>query len=171
MLRLSHQLLIIILFSLVGCGYQLQKPLVISDHRQAIFIDGDRLLALKLKKHLRSQGVIVSDTLSNANSRITIAVIERDSRNLTLSDDSRVGQTAHSLSVTVEWLSLQKSDISLQPISTSVILAPTSVHAELVQLQNPDNVAAQQSTKERLQQQLGDRIIAKMLHIIRLNNR
>ena len=171
MLRLSHQLLIILLFCLVGCGYQLQKPLVISDHRQAIFIDGDRLLALKLKKQLRSQGIIVSDTLSNANSRITIAVIERDSRNLTLSDDSREGQTAHNLSVTIEWLSLQKSDISLQPISTSVILPPTSVHAELVQLQNPDNVAAQQSTKERLQQQLGDRIIAKMLHIIRLNNR
>jgi hypothetical protein len=38
-------------------------------------------------------------------------------------------------------------------------------------LQNPDNVAAQQSTKERLQQQLGDRIIAKILHIIRLNSR
>ena len=169
MLRLSHQLLIILFFCLVGCGYQLQKPLVISDHRQAIFIDGDRLLALKLKKQLRSQGIIVSDTLGNANN-IILAVIERGSRNLTLSADSRDGQTAHRLSVTIEWLSLQKSDISSQPITTSVILPPTSVHAELVQLQNPDNVAAQQSTKERLQQQLSDRIIVKILHIIRLNS-
>ena len=70
MLRLSHQLLIILFFYLVGCGYQLQKPLVISDHRQAIFIDGDRLLALKLKKQLRRQGIIISDTLGNANSRL-----------------------------------------------------------------------------------------------------
>ena len=171
MLRLSYQPLIILLFCLVGCGYQLQKPLVINDHRQAIFIDGDRLLALKLKKQLRSQGIIVCDTLGNAKSRITLAVIERDSRNLTLRDDSRDGQKAHRLSVTIEWLSLQKSEISSQPISTSVILPPTSVRAELVQLQNPDNVAAQQSTKERIEQQLGDRIIAKILHIIRLNSR
>jgi outer membrane lipopolysaccharide assembly protein LptE/RlpB len=171
MLRLSHQLFIILLFCLVGCGYQLQKPLVISDHRQAIFIDGDRSLALKLKKQLRSQGINVSDSLSNASSRITLAVIERNSRNLTLSADSRDAQTAHRLSVSIEWLSLRKHDISLQPISTSVILSTTSVHAELVQLQNPDNVAAQQSTKERIQQQLGDRIIAKILHIIRLNSR
>ena len=73
--RLSQQLLIILLFCLVGCGYHLQKPLVISDHRQAIFIDGDGLLALKLKKQLRSQGTIVSDALSDANSRITLDVI------------------------------------------------------------------------------------------------
>lgn len=169
MLRLSHQLFIILLFCLVGCGYQLQKPLVISDHRQAIFIDGDRSLALKLKKQLRSQGINVSDSLSNASSRITLAVIERDSRNLTLSADSRDAQTAHRLSVSIEWLSLRKHDISSQ--TTLVILPSTSVHAELVQLQNPDNVAAQQSTKERLQQQLGDRITAKILHIIRLNSR
>ena len=169
--RLSQQLLIILLFCLVGCGYHLQKPLVISDHRQAIFIDGDGLLALKLKKQLRSQGTIVSDALSDANSRITLDVIERGSRNLTLSADSRDGQKVHRLSVTIEWLSLQKSDISSQIITTSVILPPTSVHAELVQLQNPDNVAAQQSTKERLLLQLGDRIIAKILHIIRINSR
>ena len=168
MLRLSHQLLIILMFCLVGCGYQLQKTLVISDHRQAIFIDGDRLLALKLTKQLRSQGIIVSDSLSNANSRITLAIIERDSRNLTLSADNRDAQAVHRLSVSIEWLSLQKSDTSLQ--STSVIVPPISVHAELVQLQNPDNIAAQQSTKERLQQQLADRIIAKILHIIRLNS-
>ena len=171
MFRSSHLLLIIIFFCLVGCGYQLQKPLEISDHRQAIFIEGDRLLALKLKKQLRSRGIIVSDALSNANSRITITIIERDSRNLTLSADSRDGQTAHRLSVTIEWLSLEKSDISSQPMTTSVILPPTNVYAELVQLQNPDNVAAQQSTKERLLLQLGDRIIAKILHIIRINSR
>ncbi|MDG2473620.1 MAG: hypothetical protein P8M71_10985 [Pseudomonadales bacterium] len=169
MLRLSHQLFIILLFCLVGCGYQLQKPLVISDHRQAIFIEGDRLLTVKLKKQLRSQGIIVSDTLSTANSRITLAVIERDSRNLTLSADSRDAHTAHRLSVSIEWLSLRKHDISSQ--TALVILPSTTVHAELVQLQNPDNVAAQQSTKERLQQQLGDRITAKILHIIRLNSR
>ena len=171
MFRLSHQLLVILLFFLVGCGYQLQKPLEISDDRQAIFIDGNRLLALKLKKQLRSRGIIVSDALSNSNSRITLTVIERDSRNLTLSADGRDGQTAHRLSVSIEWLFLQKSDIPSQPITTSVILPPTNVHAELIQLQNPDNVAAQQSTKERLQQQLGDRIITEILHIIRFNSR
>ena len=165
--KVSHQLLILTLLCLAGCGYQLQKPLAISEHKQAIFIDGDRLLTLELKKYLRSQGVIVSDALSNASSHISLRVINHDSRNITLSAEGRDAQSAHRLSVSIEWLSLQKNSTS-QP-SKSVILAPTPLHAELIQMQNPDNIAAQQSTKERTLEQLRARIIAKILNIIRLN--
>lgn len=168
MMRLPHQLLILILLCLASCGYQLQKPLTISDHRQAIFIDGDRLLVLNLKKQLRNQGIVISNDISNANSRIKLSIVERESRNIALSAEGRDAQSLHRLTVSIEWLSLQKINAAALPL-TPIILASTNIYAESIQLKNPDNITAQQSTHDRIQEQLSERIINKILNIIRLN--
>lgn len=155
-------IIVVIALLLTACGYQLQKPIAMDDNTQPVYVDGDRLLSLALKQQLRSNGIALVSNASSANSIITVALVDNDSRSYSVSVDARDAEALRSMAASIEWHRIATSESS-----DRTLIQKTIVDAEVVQIQNPDNVAAQNSEGEILVRELRERLIEKMISLIR----
>ena len=146
---------------LSACGYQLQKPLSIEADIQPVYVEGDRLISLALKQQLRANGITLSKTASSANSIMNVSLINSDSRSYSLSIDARDAEVLRSMTASLEWHRTTSNSSERQ------ILEKATVSAEVVQVNNPDNFAAQDSESEILVNELRDRLTEKMISLIR----
>ena len=147
---------------LTACGYQLQKPIAVDDNTQPVYVDGDRLLSLALKQQLRSNGIALASNSSNANSIITVVVVDNENRSYSVSADARDAEALRSMTASIEW-----HRIIGGKNSNRTLIQKTIVDAEVVQIKNPDNVAAQNSEGEILVRELRERLVEKMVSLIR----
>ena len=161
-LTIKATLIAVITLLLTACGYQLQKPITIDDSIQPVYIDGDRLMSLALKQQLRSNGIALANNSSTANSIITVAVIDNESRSYSVSADARDAEVLRSMAASIEW-----HRITGGKNSNRTLIQKTKVDAEVVQIKNPDNVAAQNSEGEILVRELRERLVEKMVSLIR----
>ena len=155
-------IIVVIALLLTACGYQLQKPIAMDDNTQPVYVDGDRLLSLALKQQLRSNGIALVSNASSANSIITVALVDNDSRSYSVSVDARDAEAVRSMAASIEWHRIATSESS-----DRTLIQKTIVDAEVVQIQNPDNVAAQNSEGEILVRELRERLVEKMISLIR----
>jgi len=132
------------------------------DNTQPVYVDGDRLLSLALKQQLRSNGIALVSNASSANSIITVALVDNDSRSYSVSVDARDAEALRSMAASIEWHRIATSESS-----DRTLIQKTIVDAEVVQIQNPDNVAAQNSEGEILVRELRERLVEKMISLIR----
>ena len=162
--RLTIKVTIIatIMLLLTACGYQLQKPIAVDDNTQPVYVEGDRLLSIALKQQLRSNGITLANNASSANSIITVALIDNDSRSYSVSIDARDAEALRSMVASIEWHRIATSEND-----DRTLIPKTAVDAEVVQIQNPDNVAAQNSEGEILVRELRERLVEKMISLIR----
>ncbi len=162
--RLTIKVTIIaaIMLLLTACGYQLQKPIAVDDNTQPVYVDGDRLLSLALKQQLRSNGIALASNSSNANSIITVVVVDNENRSYSVSADARDAEALRSMTASIEW-----HRIIGGKNSNRTLIQKTIVDAEVVQIKNPDNVAAQNSEGEILVRELRERLVEKMVSLIR----
>ena len=162
--RLTIKVTIIaaIMLLLTACGYQLQKPIAMDDNTQPVYVEGDRLLSLALKQQLRSNGIALVSNASSASSIITVALVDNESRSYSVSVDARDAEALHSMAASIEWHRIATSEGS-----DRTLIQKTVVDAEVVQIQNPDNVAAQKSEGEILVRELRERLVEKMISLIR----
>ena len=162
--RLTIKVTIIatIMLLLTACGYQLQKPIAVDDNTQPVYVEGDRLLSIALKQQLRSNGITLANNASSANSIITVALIDNDSRSYSVSIDARDAEALRSMVASIEWHRIATSEND-----DRILIPKTAVDAEVVQIQNPDNVAAQNSEGEILVRELRERLVEKMISLIR----
>ena len=162
--RLTIKVTIIatIMLLLTACGYQLQKPIAVDDNTQPVYVEGDRLLSIALKQQLRSNGITLASNASSANSIITVALIDNDSRSYSVSIDARDAEALRSMVASIEWHRIATSEND-----DRILIPKTAVDAEVVQIQNPDNVAAQNSEGEILVRELRERLVEKMISLIR----
>ena len=138
-------IIVVIALLLTACGYQLQKPIAMDDNTQPVYVDGDRLLSLALKQQLRSNGIALVSNASSANSIITVALVDNDSRSYSVSVDARDAEALRSMAASIEWHRIATSESS-----DRTLIQKTIVDAEVVQIQKPENVAAQNSEGELL---------------------
>ena len=96
-------IIVVIALLLTACGYQLQKPIAMDDNTQPVYVDGDRLLSLALKQQLRSNGIALVSNASSANSIITVALVDNDSRSYSVSIDARDAEALRSMAASIEW--------------------------------------------------------------------
>ena len=155
-------IIVVIALLLTACGYQLQKPIAMDDNTQPVYVDGDRLLSLALKQQLRSNGIALVSNASSANSIITVALVDNDSRSYSVSVDARDAEALRSMAASIEWHRIATSESS-----DRTLIQKTIIDAEVVQIQNPDNVAAQNSEGEILVRELRERLVEKMISLIR----
>ena len=162
--RLTTKLAIIaaITLLLTACGYQLQKPIAMDDNTQPVYVEGDRLLSLTLKQQLRSNGIELVSNSSSASSIITVALVDNESRSYSLSVDARDAEVLRSMAASIEWHRIATSGNSDRTLIQKIV-----VDAEVVQIKNPDNVAAQNSESEILVRELRERLVEKMINLIR----
>ena len=161
-LTIKATLIAVITLLLTACGYQLQKPITIDDSIQPVYIDGDRLMSLALKQQLRSNGIALATNSSTANSIITIVVVDDENRSYSVSADARDAEVLRSMAASIEWHRIIGSKNS-----NRTLIQKTIVDAEVVQIKNPDNVAAQNSEGEILVRELRERLVEKMVSLIR----
>lgn len=147
------QALLILLVA--SCGYQLQKPLIIDDELQPIYISGDLLLSRALKRKLQEQQIVIANYTSNARSFIRIQLIKQDERELSVSHDGRTAEFIRRISAQLEWR------------SGEIRLLEVPIHVQVIQSSNPDNQAAQQAEADLLTNELQHQIIEIALHRIR----
>ena len=147
---------------LSACGYQLQRPIALDDNTQPVYVDGDRLISIALKQQLRSNSIAIASTASSAKSIITVALIDNDSRSYSVSADARDAESLRSMAASIEWHRIAASENIER-----TLIEKTVVNAEVVQTQNPDNVAAQDSEGEILIRELRARLVEKMISLIR----
>jgi len=147
---------------LSACGYQLQRPIALDDNTQPVYVDGDRLISIALKQQLRSNSIAIVSTASSAKSIITVALIDNDSRSYSVSADARDAESLRSMAASIEWHRIAASENIER-----TLIEKTVVNAEVVQTQNPDNVAAQDSEGEILMRELRARLVEKMISLIR----
>lgn len=155
-------IIVVIALLLTACGYQLQKPIAMDDNTQPVYVDGDRLLSLALKQQLRSNGIALVSNASSANSIITVALVDNDSRSYSVSIDARDAEVLRSMEASIEW-----HRIAVAESSERTLIEKTVVNAEVVQTQKPENVAAQNSEGELLTRELRGRLVEKMMSLIR----
>lgn len=161
-LNLKTTVVVCIAILLSACGYQLQKPLSLAASTQPIYIEGDRRISLALKQQLRSNGIEIAEKSSAASSVITVSLIDNDRRSYSISVDARDAETLRSMTAAIEWrYRANKNNSSRQLLKKSL------VSAEVVQVKNPDNVAAQSSESEILMRELRERLVEKMISLIR----
>jgi len=132
------------------------------DNTQPVYVDGDRLLSLALKQQLRSNGIALVSNASSANSIITVALVDNDSRSYSVSIDARDAEVLRSMEASIEW-----HRIAVAESSERTLIEKTVVNAEVVQTQKPENVAAQNSEGELLTRELRGRLVEKMMSLIR----
>ena len=132
------------------------------DNTQPVYVDGDRLLSLALKQQLRSNGIALVSNASSANSIITVALLDNDSRSYSVSIDARDAEVLRSMEASIEW-----HRIAVAESSERTLIEKTVVNAEVVQTQKPENVAAQNSEGELLTRELRGRLVEKMMSLIR----
>ena len=152
----------VITLLLTACGYQLQKPIVLDDNTQPVYVDGDRLISIALQQQLRSNSIALANNASSAKSIITVALINNKSRSYSVSADARDAESLRSMAASIEW-----HRIAATEKSERTLIQKTVVNAEVVQIQNPDNVAAQNSEGEILVRELRERLVEKMISLIR----
>ena len=152
----------VITLLLTACGYQLQKPIILDDNTQPVYVDGDRLISIALKQQLRSNSIATVSNASSAKSIITVALIDNDSRSYSVSADARDAESLRSMAASIEWHRIAASENIER-----TLIQKTVVNAEVVQTQNPDNVAAQNSEGEILIRELRERLVEKMISLIR----
>jgi len=152
----------VITLLLTACGYQLQKPIILDDNTQPVYVDGDRLISIALKQQLRSNSIAIVSNASSAKSIITVALIDNDSRSYSVSADARDAESLRSMAASIEWHRIAASENIER-----TLIQKTVVNAEVVQTQNPDNVAAQNSEGEILIRELRERLVEKMISLIR----
>ena len=105
-------IIVVIALLLTACGYQLQKPIAMDDNTQPVYVDGDRLLSLALKQQLRSNGIALVSNASSANSIITVALVDNDSRSYSVSVDARDAEALRSMAASIEWHRIALSESS-----------------------------------------------------------
>jgi outer membrane lipopolysaccharide assembly protein LptE/RlpB len=148
-----------------GCGYQLQKPLSIENAEQPVYVDGDLLLALALKRQLALNNISTSKNPSNAGSVVSVALIDDDSRSYSISLDGRNAEVLRTMKASIEWRSVDSKKTNS---SDSRELLPRSVvSTEQVQIQNPDNVTAQTREAESIGKEMRETLVEKMLNLMR----
>ena len=152
----------VITLLLTACGYQLQKPIILDDNTQPVYVDGDRLISIALKQQLRSNSIAIVSNASSAKSIITVALIDNDSRSYSVSANARDAESLRSMAASIEWHRIAASENIER-----TLIQKTVVNAEVVQTQNPDNVAAQNSEGEILIRELRERLVEKMISLIR----
>ena len=152
----------VITFLLTACGYQLQKPIILDDNTQPVYVDGDRLISIVLKQQLRSNSIATVSNASSAKSIIKVALIDNDSRSYSVSANARDAESLRSMAASIEWHRIAASENIER-----TLIQKTIVNAEVVQTQNPDNVAAQNSEGEILIRELRERLVEKMINLIR----
>ena len=162
-LNIKATTIVVIALLLSACGYQLQKPLVVEANTQPVYVEGDRLISLALKQQLRSNGIQIAKTTSAANSVITVAVINTDNRSYSVSADARDAEILRSMTASIEWHHRAAKKNS----NAQRLLEKTFISTEVVQVKNPDNVAAQNSESETLLRELRERLAEKMINLIR----
>ena len=161
-LTIKATIIAVITLLLTACGYQLQKPISVDDTTQPVYVGGDRLLSITLKQQLRSNGVALVSNASSANSIITVGLINNDSRSYSVSIDAREAEVLRSMAASIGW-----HRIATSGNGDRTLIPETVVDAEVVQIKNPDNVAAQNSESEMLVRELRERLVEKMISLIR----
>lgn len=162
-IKLAIVLAIVILPS--GCGYQLQKPLSINNAEQPVYVDGDLLLALALKRQLALNNISTSKRLSDAGSVVSVGLIDDDSRSYSISLDGRNAEVLRTMKASIEWRSVNSKKTNTS--DNRELLARSIVSAEQVQIQNPDNVTAQTRETESISKEMRETLAAKMLNLMR----
>ena len=162
-LKIKATLIVFIALLLSACGYQLQKPLVVEANTQPVYVEGDRLISLALKQQLRSNDIQIAKNLSAANSVISVAVIDTDSRSYSISVDARDAEVLRSMTASIEW----RHRVAKNNSNDQRLLEKSLVSAEVVQVKNPDNVTAQNSESEILLRELRERLVEQMISLIR----
>lgn len=152
---------------LLSCGYQLQKPLQIDAAAQPIYIDGDLVLVLQLKRALSANGIKTSKTLSGAGSMATVYLTEDDVRSYSISGDGRNAETLRKISASIEWLAINNGNGDSAANEERTLLANSIVSTEMVQIQNPDNVAAQASESELQLEKMRAILAEKIINLMR----
>jgi len=146
----------IVLFQCItSCGYQLQKPLLIEDHLQPIYVSGNLLLSNALTRKLREQSIVIANNAANARSFMRIELIDASTRELSISHDGRTAENSRNLLAQLEWRSSEKQ------------LLDTIISANANQSSNPENQAAQQAEAELIAGELQQKLIATAMQRIR----
>lgn len=165
MIKLAAIKLILILAITIlpsGCGYQLQKPLSINTAEQPVYVDGDLLLALALKRQLALNNISTSKKLSNAGSVVSVAIVDDDSRSYSISLDGRNAEVLRTMKASIEWRSVDS-----KKTNSRELLPRSVVSTEQVQIQNPDNVTAQTREAESIGKEMRETLVQKMLNLMR----
>ncbi len=166
--RVLVSLMLFITILLTGCGYQLQKPLSVEINAQPIYIEGDLLLSIALKRQLVAEGLLISNKRSSANSTITLNNVDFESRNFSVSDEGKNAETQRNMSAGIKWK--YNSENTENDTGSRTLLPYSTVTTEIVQVKNLDNVAAQQSESDLLLREARDEIAEKMVQLIRYYN-
>lgn len=179
--NLPLAILALLLFVLGGCGYQLQKPLTIANHLQPVYVEGELQLRTDLRRALKRHAIAVTNQANTAKSRILLSDVETQTRDYSLSRDGRNAELLYISTVTVEW---QRSRLpgNHQPTtnndakttsynantqSRTELLPATPLIAESIQIQNPDQLNAQQQEQLQVSKELRSQLIEKILRLLR----
>ncbi|MBT8150032.1 MAG: hypothetical protein KJO62_01430 [Gammaproteobacteria bacterium] len=147
----------VLLLGLVsGCGFQLQKPLVLNESWQPIFIDASGELRRALQRELLENNLSITRNRKNAGSTLALSAKPIETRSLSISFDGRDAEILRSLDTEMEWRD-----------ANGRLLANTGLSAEQSQLASPAQRAAQQREADALDQLLRADIAKQALAILR----
>lgn len=139
-----------------GCGYQLQKPLVLDATLQPVYIEGDSSFKILLVRRLQAQDLALTNSPTSANSRIKITAANQEQRSASVSSDGRDAEHLSLNSVYLSWLK-----------GNEIIIPPTLITAEAIQIGNPEQLTAQQAESDLINTEIRNEIIDKALRLIR----
>jgi len=169
-------------FFVASCGYQLQPALQLSNDFQPIYVEGELQLKTALRRALKRQSIQITDSRSLANSIVTLSNTHTESRGYSLSSDARNAEFLVIARATLQWrrsrfnserapsnTEPKQSDTNHTPLSTkdASLVPAVELSAETIQLQNPDQLNAQQQESSLVSEELRSALVEKMLRLIR----
>ena len=170
---IKRRLALIALFGLLSaCGYQLQKPLMLDPGSQPVYVNGNLMLAIALKRELIANDVPLSKRLADAGSIVTVDLIDDDTRSYSISLDGRNAETLRTMTASIAW-GMRAANNNSEAVGKTendanrLLLATRTLSVEQVQIQNSDNVAAQASEAEQITGELRDALAKKMVNLMR----
>lgn len=148
----------LILFLIASCGYQIQRNIFISKDLQPIYIDGDRRLSLLLSKRLSINNIEITNSANSASSIIKINGKKQTYQAVTIDKGGLTNQYALTAECFFSWKSKDKNEY---------IIMPTKLTSRIIQLKDNNNILAQYSTREKLDQQLNIKLTEKATLLIK----
>ncbi|MGB5324210.1 MAG: hypothetical protein WBN40_02135 [Pseudomonadales bacterium] len=141
--------------ALAGCGYQLQKPLLLQQGWQPLFLDADINLQRVLRNELAKSNIAITRSRKQAGSVLTLRASDIAVRGISISFDGRDAELLRSIDAELAW-----RDASGQA------LAQAQLHSEQTQLASPERRAAQQREAARLDELLREKLVQQAIALL-----
>lgn len=142
-----------------SCGYQLQKPLVIDDQYQPVFVPGNNELSFALRSNLESQGITTTSSSNNAGSTAELTSNSIDARGITLAQDGLIAETQLFKSGLFKWYS-----------SNEVFVEQTELSSERIQTINADTPNAMKKESQTIIKNINNALARQAIQLMKTFN-